>query len=406
MAIDIRPVGPERHTELIGPLLTAFGMPLVPERIEQAKRLPEIDLRLAAFDGDAVVGCAGSFTFGLTTPGGAVTTAGLTMVGVLPTHRRQGILTQLMRRHLDMSRERGQPVAALWASEGSIYGRYGYGVAALACSISLERDRSAFAGGAPAAGRARLVDEAEAMKLMPPIWERVRQVTPGMPSRSEVWWEVRRLRDWEWARQGGGPLQRVVIEIDGVPAAYALYRMSFRFEPSGVPAGTLSVLEALGATPAATRRLWRYLFDVDLIQRIDAVHLPLDHPLLLLVAEPRRLRFTATDGLYVRLVDVEAALAARAYGHGGAVTLEIEDRFCPWNRGCFRLDGATRCARRTDAPADLRLDAAALGAAYLGGISFRQLEDAGRVEERTDGAVQAADALFRWPRAPWCPEIF
>jgi predicted acetyltransferase len=406
MSIDIRPLGPDRHGEFIVPLLTAFGLPSVPERIAQAQRIPELDLRLAAFDGEALVGGAGSFAFTMTTPGGVTPVAGLTMVGVLPTHRRQGILTQLMRRHLDLSRERGEPVAALWASEGPIYGRYGYGLAAFACTLSIERDRSAFAGAIPVVGRARLVDEAEAMKIMPAIWDRVRRSAPGMPSRSEVWWEVRRLHDWEWARQGGGPLQRVVIEIEGLPQAYALYRVSFRFDPGGLPASSLNVLEAVGATPAATRRLWRYLFDMDLIQRIEAMNLPIDHPLLFLVAEPRRLRFTVTDGLYVRIVDVEAALAARAYGNGGALTLEIEDRFCPWNSGRFRLDGAARRARRTDAPADLRLDAAALGSVYLGAISFRQLEEAERVEELTEGAVEAADALFRWPRAPWCPEIF
>ncbi|MGK4007771.1 GNAT family N-acetyltransferase [Sorangium sp. So ce1036] len=406
MRIEIRQLTADQLGEFTQPLRVVFGMSPGPEREEGMRRLPELTSRLGAFDGDALVGVAGSFAFTMTTPGGDAPIAGLTMVAVLPTHRRRGILTALIGRHLDEARAEGRPLSVLWATEGTIYGRFGYGLASHACSASIERDRTGFRGEAGAVGRARLLGEAEALEVFPPVWERARPLAPGMLSRSAAWWRGRRLLDDEATRKGGGPLQRVVIEVDGRAEAYAMYCVHHRWDASQIPAGTLRVIEAIGATPRGTRLVWRYLFDVDLVQQIEASLLPLDHPLRLLLAEPRRLRLTATDGLWVRIVDVEAALAARAYGGGGALTLEIEDRGCPWNAGRFRLDGgARRAARTTDAP-DLRLDVAALGSAYLGGFSFRDLADAGQVAELTEGAVDRADTLFRAARAPWCPEIF
>ncbi|WP_437677324.1 GNAT family N-acetyltransferase [Sorangium sp. So ce131] len=406
MQIELRQLTAEHQAELSQPILNAFGAPLNPERLEGMKRLPEFTWRLGAYDGDVLAGAAGAFSFTMTTPGGAVPVAGLTMVAVNPTHRRRGILTALIRRHLDEARAQGQPISSLWATEGTIYGRFGYGLASQACSMSIERDRAAFRGPPGAEGRARLLGEAEALEAFPPIWERARPLTPGILSRSAVWWQVRRLADNDFMRKGGGPLQRVVIEVGGRAEAYALYCLHHAWDPSNIPVGSVRVIEAIGATPLGTRLVWRYLFDIDLAQRIEASLLPIDHPLCLLVAEPRRLRLTAADGLWVRIVDVEAALAARAYGSGETLTLEITDRDCPWNAGRFRLHGGERRAARTmDAP-DLRLDIAALGSVYLGGVSFQRLADVDQVEALTEGAVERADSLFRAARAPWCPEIF
>lgn len=406
MDIDIRAIGPERHGDLVAPILTAFGAAPVPERVEQMKRLPELDLRLGAFDGDLLVGGTGVFNFAMTVPGGEVPTAGVTMVGVLPTHRRRGVLTRLMRRQLAEARDRGQPIAALFASESTIYGRYGYGLASQCCEVSIERARAAFVPRPEPAWRARLLSPAEALAVFPGIWERARAERPGMLTRSTTWWETRRLYDWDPLHRGGGPLQIAVIEIEGRPEAYALYRVSHKFDAASLPAGKLLVTEAVGATPMATRLVWRYLLDMDLMVHIEALLLPLDHPLLFLLAEPRRLRTSVSDALWVRIVDVERALAARGYASGGAITFDIEDALCPWNAGRYRLDGAARRAARTDAAPEIRLDIASLGSVYLGQISFRRLADAGRIEELAPGAADRADALFRAARAPWCPEIF
>ena len=404
MAIAIRPVPPERAAEFLVPLSTAFGSAPAPERADRIRAIPELEVRLGAYDGDAIVGSAGSYTFDLTVPGGvAVETAGLTMVAVLPTHRRRGILRELMRSHLDQARQRGQAVAALFASEGPIYGRFGYGMASLGGAIEVPRHRATFARPADPGGPVRLVSEAEAVATFPSIWERVRLERPGMLSRSEGWWRVRRTSDPEWLRAGRPPLQRALLEIDGRPAAYALYRFS---EPFGQIDKDLAldVVEAIGDTPAATRGIWRYLLDVDLIACVRARQLPLDHPLLFLLAEPRALQMHVDHGLWVRLVDVEAALSRRGYTEGEPVVIEVGDAFCPWNAGRYRLAGGA--AERTAADPDLALDVDALGAVYLGGFGFTALSQAGRVVELRPGALRRADALFRGDRAPWCPEIF
>jgi len=403
MTIDIRLVGPEQHLEFITPLLTGFGAPIVPERVERMQRLADVTHRFAAYDGDTIAGCAGTMAFTMTTPGGAVPVAGLTMVGVLPTHRRRGVMSALVRQHLDEARASGQPVSALWASEGSIYGRFGYGLGSLVCSGSIERDRSAFITDVARAGRVRLVTEEEALRTLPEIWERVRPTTPGMLSRSPSWWQNRRLADLE---KGAPPMQRVVLELDGRPEAYALYRHHLRWESTNIPDSRLQVHEAMATSPLTTRLIWRYLLDIDLMQRIEVSFLPPDHPLLLMLLEPRRLRLSATDALWVRVLDVEAALGSRAWGSQDALTIQVDDALYPSNSGRYRIDGAIGLCARTDAPAALRLDIATLGAAWLGGFSVRRLADAGRVEELQEGAIARADALFRSSRAPWCPEIF
>jgi predicted acetyltransferase len=404
MPIEIAALPPERIAELIFPVLTCFGSSVTPERIARVAALPELDVRLAALDDGAVVGAMGSFTFDMTVPGGvAVETAGLTMVGVLPTHRRRGLLRGMMRRYLDGVRARGQAVSALFASEGSIYGRFGYGVGSFITEIEIERDRAAFARPSAPAGRTRLLGEDEALAVFPTIWDRVRLDTPGMLKRSAGWWRARRVADPDWLRGSRGPLQRVLLEIDGRPAAYALYRFggSASFPAMSLP---LEVTEAIGDSPEATRAIWRYLFDVDFVSTIRTASLPVDHPLLFLVAEPRRLRMRLSDGLWMRIVDVCAALSGRRYGEGGPLVIEVDDAFCPWNTGRYRL--ADGVAEPTSEPADLALDVDALGAAYLGGFGFAQLARAGRVGERSPGAIRRADALFRGDRAPCCPEIF
>jgi predicted acetyltransferase len=249
------------------------------------------------------------------------------------------------------------------------------------------------------------VSESAALETFPAIWERAQAEIPGMLSRSPAWWNIRRLSDPEWVRAGNGPLQRVLVEVDGKPEGYALYRIRPGWDRAA-PVGVLVVVEAIGASRAGTRAVWRYLFDIDLAARIEAAHLSFDHPLFFLLADPRRLHYSAYDTLWVRLVDVEAALAARAYGARDSIVIEIEDPLCPWNAGRYRVDGGERRAMRTNDAPDLGLAVDALGSAYLGGVTFAQLFDAGRVEERVPGAVARADALFRAARAPWCPELF
>jgi predicted acetyltransferase len=357
----------------------------------------------AVWDGERAVGGAGAFPLMMTVPGGRIPAAGVTVVGVLPTHRRRGVLRSMMRAQLDACHDNGESVAYLWATEDTIYGRFGYGLASYAIEIDLPRERSAFYAPAEPFGQAKLVPLAEAEPFVAPIWERVATVTPGMFARSSAWWQARALADPDWRRRGGGDLQCAVVEHEGRPAAYGLYRVNWSAD-RGVQTGSLEVVEAMGDSPEATRAIWRFLLDIDLVARVRASLLPVDHPLLLLVAEPRRLRASVRDGLWVRLVDVGAALAARSYAAPGTVVIEVADAFCLWNQHRWRV-GADGIRRTDDAP-DLSCDVTALGSVYLGGVTWAQLGRSLRVAERRPGALARADALFLSDAAPWCPEIF
>lgn len=357
-------------------------------------------MHAARIDG-RIVGGAGAFDFRLSVPGGGLPCAGVTVVGVYPTHRRRGVLTAMMRAQLDDAHERGEPIAALWASEERIYGRYGYGLASWAGEIKLPRDRAGFALPFEREGVARFVDADEALELFPPVWDAVMEQRPGLFARTRDWWRLRPLRDPE--QHEGGPKRYVAVEAGGSPEAYAIYRMHPSWD-EGVSQARLEVIEALGSTPRGTRELWRFLLDVDWIGTVEAHLLPVDHPLLLLLAEPRRARMRIGDGVWVRLVDVGAALSGRSYAGDGAVVFEVADAFCPWNEGRWRLEGG-EAARTGDEP-DLRLDVRELGAVFLGGITFEELRQASRLEELREGGVGRADALFATGLAPWCPEIF
>jgi predicted acetyltransferase len=403
MAVEIRACEPDELKLGLTPIFHFFGSAPSEDGVASLGRvLPADRLHMALEDGTAVGG-AGVFPFELTVPGGRVPAAGVTVVGVLPTHRRRGILRGLMRAQLDDVRERGEAVAYLWASEESIYGRFGYGMASLQGEIDLARNRSAFAAPVDARGRVRLVDLEEALEVLPHVYDAVAAEQPGMFGRTRTWWEERTLADPEWRRRGEGEMNRAVLEVDGEPQAYALYRVKLKFD-IGSSTGYTRAIEALGMTPQATAEIWRFLFDVDWMDRVMAALLPIDHPLFLLLAEPRRMKFRIGDGVWVRIVDVERALAARAYRAGEPVVLDVADAFCPWNEGRWSVGEGG--ASRTDEEADLRLDVSALGSVYLGGFTFTQLARAGRVEEAADGGLERADELFRTDRAPWCPEIF
>ena len=404
MAFDVRPVRDEAEfgAAFYG-IGQYFGSPLSEEGLQRWIAQLTLERMHAAFADGAAVGGAGAFTFNMAVPGGDAPTAGVTVVGVYPTHRRRGVLRSLMRAQLDDAHERGEPIAALWASEETIYGRFGYGLASWCGEISLPHEYTAFAQPVEPAGTIRFLEPDEALEQVPPVFERIRLDYPGMFSRNQLWWEDREIRDPEERRDGAGPKRWVVHDRDGEIDGYAVYRHKPGWT-EGSTTGEIGVLEALGATPEATRELWAYLVAIDWKASVKAWLLPPDHPLFLLLATPRRMKYRLGDCLWVRVVDVGAALSAREYLADEPLVLDVVDDFCSWNHGRWKLEGGT--AERTDEDPDLRLPVQSLGSAYLGGVSFSQLAQAGRVEEAKDGALRRADALFRWDRHPWCPEIF
>ena len=376
-----------------------FGMERDNERLERFARNLPFERMHAAFDGSGIVGGAGAFTFEMTVPGSVVATAGVTVVGTYPTHRRRGVLRSLMRAQLDDVHERGEPLAALWASEETIYGRFGYGMASLNGAIELAREHASFARPLHREGTIRLVEADDALRLFPRVWDAVRRGIPGMLARSRNWWEHRVL----FPQPASGPKRFIVLEAAGRPEGYAIYRHNWKIE-QGISDSELAVVEAIALDGRPTAEIWRFLLDIDWSARIIASILPPDHPLWMLLAHPRRMRMRIGDGVWVRLVDVGEALSARAYSSDGAVVIDVVDDFCPWNAGRWRVaDGR---ARRTRASAHLRCDVTALGSVYLGGFSFSQLARGGRVEELRSGAAARADAMFVTDRHPWCPEIF
>ena len=378
------------------------GWPADDEAAERFQKNLPLDRMHAAFDGEKIVGGAGVFPFELTVPGGSLGCAGVTVVGVLPTHRRRGILNALMREQLDDVRRRGEPLAALWASEEGIYRRFGYGMAALGAEMALRKGHHALRVPPDESVRVRLVSLEDAKELLPPIYDRVRLRTPGMYVRSPEWWEHRMLSDPANRREDGSVKNVAVVERDGLPAAYALYRVVTKFEDEA-NVGHVRVIEAMGDDGAEVE-LWRYLLGIDWISVYRAEHLPLDHPLLHALVNPRRAVLRVYDTLFLRLVDVGAALSARSYASGEPLVLEVADDFLPENAGHWRIAGGA--AARTDESADLALDVNELASLYLGGFGASELVRAGLVRELRDGAAVRADALFATPRKPWCPEIF
>src|SRR6185312_16087760 len=234
------------------------------------------------------------------------------------------------------------------------------GMAALCGELEIQRVYGGFRKPPEHGGSFRLLSYEEALDAIPPVYARVAGETPGMFARPREWWEARALHDSESRRDGGGEMMRVVLERNGEGLAYAIYRLKMDFE-AGSSTGEVRVIEAMGVSPEATAGIWRYLLDVDWMDRVQAELLPVDHPLFLLLQQPRRLRFRLADSLWLQLVDVGAALAARS------------------------LDGA-----KTMEDPDLRLDVSDLATVYLGGFTFAQLQRAGRVEELTEGAVTRA----------------
>jgi predicted acetyltransferase len=401
VAMEVRTCAPDEVRRALDPIWHYFGGRADDEEVERLAPILPAERVHAAFEEGAIVGGAGAYLFETTVPGSrSVPTAGVMAVGVLPTHRRRGALTKLMRRQLADAHERGEPLALLFASEGGIYSRFGYGLASLAGDIELPKEHARLWHDEPL-GQARLLDtDEETLELLPGIYDRVQADTVGMFTRTLDWWRIRRL--YQRPGRSGGEQMRAVIELDGRPEAYALYRVNFAARHM-VTETTLEVGEALGTSPRALAAVWRFLLGIDWVARIETSWLPLDHPLFLSLREPRRMEFSVSEALWVRLVDVGAALAARGLGDG-AIVLDIRDDFCPWNQARWRLSEGS--VDRTTAEADLRLDVSELGSVYLGGFTFDQLRRAERLEELKEGAAARADELFRTERQPWCPELF
>lgn len=371
------------------------------------KAVSELDRSLAAFDGDRMVGFTQVMSFDMTVPGGVLPVAGVTSVGVLASHRRQGVLSSLMRRQLADVRDRGEVVAALYASEAAIYGRYGYGRAVDNVFYTIPKHSSAFRPDAP-------VDPSLRLRVEPPeevraefekVFEQVRTTRPGLYTRTRARWNAV-LADDDNARAGSGRLRCVLAEDDHGVRGYALFRVKRQTTDHDVPDGTLDLQELFALDPAAYAMVWRSVLDRDLCSRVFAANRPVDDPIMHLLAEPRHLNAGTLDELWIRLVDVPGALARRVYSAPVDLVVEVDDDVCPWNAGRWRLSTAkATCEPTTDAP-DLSLDVRILGAGYLGGRSLESYRMAGQIAEHREGAVRELSAAMSWSPLPWGGLVF
>lgn len=408
MDADIRPLGEGELDAALRATATAFGESLTADHLEVLHRVIEPDRMLVAVEGDQIVASTGAATFQLTVPGGgSVPCAGVTLVATLPTHRRRGLSRSLVRRQLEDLLERGDPLAYLWASEAGIYQRFGYGMGAFVGGFEIRREMTAFLRPLQPHGRIRLVEPAQALKIIPEVYEKVRLSRPGMLDRPAAWLEYR-FRDDKDERHGYSPLFFAIHETSEGPQGYVAYRIKEHWTAANGPAHELEVEELVTATGDAYAALWRYCLDIDLVRIVKGWKRPVDEPLLHMLLEPRALRFDIRDGTWIRLVDVATALESRRYSHEGRVVLELDDEFAPWNDGTYELEGGPEGAtcRPSSAEPDLSMRVEDLAAAYLGAVSFRALAAASRAIERRPGALKTADAMFSSAVAPWCPWIF
>ncbi len=362
----------------------------------QITKLLEPGRTVAAFVGRQLVGTADAVTSRLTLPGGAlVGHAAVTHIGVLPSFTRKGVATRLMRHQLRDIAERGEVVATLRASEATIYGRYGYGVASSSQTVEVQTARATLRAGVGAGGPVRLLDAADAWDVLPGIYAENRPSRAGTIDRPQVWWQGLRMR----TESRSGPFYVAVHGDPGSESGFVRYRPVDTEKWFVSDQRTIVVEDFFAPTTEAYLGLLRFLLALDLVDRVVFWMLPVDDPLPLLLVDRRAVRVTAVhDETWLRVIDVERALAARRYAGDDAVTIAVNDRLLPHNSACFTVAGGG--AEQTERPAQLHVGVEGLAAVLLGGATWHDLAVAGLARADDPAALVAADQLFAVRDAP------
>jgi predicted acetyltransferase len=402
VAIEIRAAQLDESAAFRRVISRTFGGDARPEREELFLGIWEPERSFCAYDDGAMVATSGAFSLDLTVPGGEMPAGGTTMVSVQPTHRRSGLLRKMMSAHLHDVIDHEEPIAALWASESSIYGRFGFGSASQAIDLAIPTSNAAFHPASPAPAAVDLIESDEARQMLPALHEKFRAEFPGFFRRKQGWWEDRWFADQSEDR-GGMSSNRYVVAAGG--DGYGIYRQKAKWD-QGHSAGELDVSDLVATTPEAWAGLWRFMLSHDLVTVVKAHPRPPDDPLFELVADHRRIRQRPGDGIWIRIIDPLIALRGRRYQTKAAITFEIRDSFLDKTQ-IVELEGGPdgANARLSERDPDLSLDVADLGACFLGRTRFRALAQAGRIHA-APAALLTADLMFGWQPQPWCPEIF
>ncbi|HEX2153232.1 MAG TPA: GNAT family N-acetyltransferase [Acidimicrobiia bacterium] len=405
MGVSVGTVTEDQASDFLATMGHAFGFDSEEDDVSRFSDVFEWDRARAAYDGERIVGTIGSFSLDMTVPGGTMACGGTTVVSVLPTHRRKGILRMMMDSHLDDVRDREEPIAGLWASESSIYGRFGYGLAAQAAEVTVDRAHTAFHRLAPAPAPVRLISRDDALDLLPPFYDEARKRFPGFLGRSSVWWEKRRLQDRRRNRDGATAYRFAVTEENSVVTGFVQYRYKEDWS-EGHGNGTVRIVEMLGSTPEAWSGLWGFALNHDLTSKIIAPNRSPDDPIFGLLAAPRRAHTTVDDSLWIRIIDVARALEGRSYASAASAVIRVHDPLdastSSWQ---LHLTPDSAQVTTTAETPQIEMDIEDLGACFMGRSRFQDLARAGRLTGEAE-ALTALDGAFAWSPAPWCPEVF
>ncbi|MEZ5365944.1 MAG: GNAT family N-acetyltransferase [Bryobacterales bacterium] len=409
MDIEIRPHTPDELWDYRTAVARGFGYDPMEQPGERELYLQrhQAERTFVALDDGQIVGTSIAHGFEMPLPGGQLAPiGGLTDVTVATTHRRRGILTQMMRKQLDAAHERGEAFSALWASESGIYSRFGFGMAMHHERWSIPTANGEFGDHPKFDGELRFAGTTEMRVIAPGVYSRVLRSRPGMLERPEAWWNLR-LADPEHRRNGMSSFYFVVYEEKGEPKGYAQYRIKNQWTNKQPDKG-LFLEELIAETDAAHAALWRFCLDVDMVTSIQTEHQPVDDCLWWMLANPRWLRRMPFDAVWLAILDPIQALSRRTYAIKHKLVLRVKDEFCPWVDGTYELDASedgVEVKRTTETP-DLTLWSSGLSACFLGGAPFSRLQRAGRVEARSQEALRKADLMFGTERAPYCPLLF
>jgi len=401
--VEYRPITLDEFDAFTRVGIVAFGQePFAPE-MPLGFAHAELDRTRAAFIGDEIVGSGRNYSFALTLPGGAVVpAAGVSWIAVLHSHRRRGVLRGMMAELDDDAVAHGETVSILTASESVIYGRFGYGAATWRTHLHVERAHAAFVSAPDDGGQFRYLSRAEALEHFPAVFASALPMRAGMVSRPDAWWEESLFN---FAPPSKACFFVLHEAADGTPDGFITYEISGDFI-DGINRKTLRVLDLVALTSEARAQLWQFAFSVDLVETVSASQIAPDDPLRFLLNDLRRLRVDAVnDHLWVKIMDIERALAARRYATSERLVLEVNDGPTVTR---VELDGAADHAefRTTKKSHDLVMGLSQLGSIYLGGVRAEQLAAAGRVDERTPGALARVDAMFASYPSPHCSTWF